>query len=551
MARARPFALASISFLSIFAASTAHAERTETPQQLYKNGDSVSLPVIGATIVLPPAPAGWAVNMGMESSSNYDIVRRQDPTNPALQIDFNRPKSASCAAIATGFDKLIAAGLKLKKYDPTPFAPASFERWGYELSFYQDKSVLKLCTNTPNGPVLAELNFQGPLASLDPTWAMSLLDEVARAVNGSRSAGAPEPSPSSSGQTVMLQLTGLPAVIPPGFSYRVFGSGEKKEDLIERDGGGPYLSIMVSKKSGTCSLNANASAGAHFVYDPPYLPPGFDSKVVEVTLDTGNSIGVMCLQKSGYYVVASVGHAGSLTHPDVMITRTILGPMATGGGSGSGSSSSGKFGSDLSGKDDDDKKPDNKAQAAVTFELGYVYTRSDVEEGFEKSEGVSIGLDAFSHSKEGPFGGAAEIAGSVGIGKEGFLPWDVRIGVGPALVASPLVIAPLIGIGADGIGGTHDGPSLADPDFTYHLRMDSGAYYYYGGRAQLYFGGSFGVSAYFTLHRRGPDDFDKEQRFGVALLISKYALGFRSTTYAHGDSDLKAGITNFYFGFRF
>jgi hypothetical protein len=81
--------------------------------------------------------------------------------------------------------------------------------------------------------------------------------------------------------------------------------------------------------------------------------------------------------------------------------------------------------------------------------------------------------------------------------------------------------------------------------------MDSGAYYYYGGRASVWFGGSFGISGYFTLHRRKPDDFDKEQRFGLALLISKYALGVRSTTYSHGDVDVKAGITNFYFGFRF
>jgi hypothetical protein len=538
-------------FAIVLHASVAHAERTETPQQLYKSGDSVSLPTIGATITLPAAPAGWAVSMGMESNSNYDILRRQDPTNPALQLDFNRPKSPDCASIAKGFDKLIAAGLKLKKYDPTPFAPASFERWGYELSFYQDKSVLKLCTNTASGPVLAEINFQGPLTSLDTTWAVPLLDEVGRAVNGSRSTGSAAPETTTSGQTVTLPLSGLPAVIPPGFTFRIYGSGGKQEDLIERQGG-TYLSIMVNKKPGVCSLNANA-AGAHFVYGPPYLPTGFDNKVVEVTTASGTSIAVMCLQKSGYFVLASVGHGGSLTHPDVMVTRTILGPMGEesvgggGGGGGLGSSGGGgKLGSDLGGSDDDKPASNKKAQAAVTFELGYVYTSADDVPYFEKSTGVNIGLDAFSRSAEGPIGAAAELGGNVGIGKEGFLPWDVHFGVGPALIVPPITLAPLVGIGGDGIGGS----TPVDGATTLHLRVDGGAYYYYGARTVIHLGSSFGVGGYFTMHRRGPDDFSKEQRFGLSLLISKYSLGIRSTQYKN-DLDVKAGLTTFYFGFVF
>ncbi|MGZ3417937.1 MAG: hypothetical protein ACXVEE_08745 [Polyangiales bacterium] len=537
----------SLPLASIFVASVAHADRTETPQQLYKSGDSVSLPTIGATVILPQAPAGWAVSLGMESNSNYDILRRQDPTNPAVQVDFNRPKSPDCASIAKGYDKLIAAGLKLKRYDPTPFAPANFERWGYELAFYQDKSVLKLCTNTPTGPVLAEINFQGALGTLDANWVMPLLDEVGRAVNGSRSAdtgGGGGMASSADGQMVTLPLTGLPAMIPPGFKSSIYTSKTdgKQEDLIERVGGA-YLSIMVNKKPGSCSLNAN-SAGAHFAYDPPYLPSGFQSKVVEITTASGTSIAVMCLQKSGYYVLASVGHAGSLSHPDVMVTRTILGPMGAGssdgGGGGGGSYGSGSpkdFGGSH-GSSSDDEKPASR----VALELGYAFTSATQGVSFDKSDGVVIGIDSFSRSKEGPIGGAAELVGNIGFGKNGFIPWDARFGIGPALIVNSFVAAPMIGIGADGVGAADDASAL---------HVNSGVYYYYGARMALRFSSSFGIGGYFQLHRRSTDDWNQEQRFGISALIDRYAIGVRATQFRAGGGDLKAGLTNFYFAFMF
>ncbi len=495
--------------LSVAGAHRAHAD--ETAPQLRAVGENVHLSIIGANIVLPDAPAGWAISRRIDTNTSYDVLRRQDPTNPQLEILLNRPTSPSCAAIATAFDKL-----GLKRHDPSPIAPANWESWAFELPSSDNRSEQKLCTNTAQGPVLATVTYEGAVLDLEPSKARPLLEEVGAAVGGRR--GAPggtgaAPVTDASGVTT-LPITGIKIVLPSGWSIRdlTLDSG-KKVDLIARDvPKHPELMISVNRLPGSCKLPA--MEGTYAVTDPPWLPSGFKSQA-RVKADGAITAGVMCADMGTEFALVVVTYEGSLTHPDVLAIRSILAPVVDAQtGAGSTVSSSSDTPPSSPSYDDEIKPKQGRLELS-----GFQFTPP--ADG-DKVVGGWASIGALQTSNKGDFFGVGvELDLGIGYGSKKLMPWDVRLGGGPSFLIGPVWLLPLAGIGADGIGGQDD-----------HFKMKGAAYYYYGGRAGVRFSPSFGLEGFLGVHRRAGDaPLDRELRWGATAMFGGWGLGVKVQEY--------------------
>ncbi len=512
----------------------ARAERQESAQQLYKSGDIVKLAVLGVNITLPQAPAGWAVSI-LTDTFNYDVIERQDPTNPKLAVQLNRPKSASCDQIDTDLGKLASIGLKRR--DPTPLAPQNWASWSWELPMSGGKSTLKLCTNTQSGPVLATVVYEAASSSLDPAWVQPLLLEIGTQINGHRDApssggGMTMAAPTSSSGTMMLPVSNVKVAVPHGWAVKASASSDgTKFDLIDRlEPNPPWLFIIVTRRPGSCQLSPKN--GAHFVSNPPYQPEGWKSQAVELAPSDGLSSGLICVDMGNDYITALVSYQGSLSHPDVIATRQMLAPVAE--SKSPGSSYAAHDDASTGGYDPDA----SESKASVLFEMMGAQFAPAIED-IEKPLAGIVGLDVLSTTNKGStFGVGVELGAYAGYGQKKFVPWDVHLGVGPSIVAGPALLLPLFGVGADG-GNTGDG---------YPVRVKSAVNYYYGGRASIAVGAAFSISAYLSLVRRsgtpGEDlfHFDKETRYGGYLHFRKFAMGVKITEYSASDSEAKARL---------
>lgn len=164
-------------------------------------GDVVALPATGVTITLPGAPAGWAVSVVTDdreaaAATTIDVLRRQDPTNPVLEIDLERARLGSCADVARELDRIPG----VVRSQPSPLAPTPWAPWSYELPttvarLAPGQSAARVCADTKAGPLTATLVYDGPLSSLDPMIATPLLSEVGRVAGATRAESAPKPAP--------------------------------------------------------------------------------------------------------------------------------------------------------------------------------------------------------------------------------------------------------------------------------------------------------------------------------------------------------------------
>ena len=137
---------------------------------------------------------------------------------------------------------------------------------------------------------------------------------------------------------------------------------------------------------------------------------------------------------------------------------------------------------------------------------------------------------------------AGEAAFSLGYDTKNNMPIDLRLAFGPGLHLGPVVLMPMVGVGADAYGGAKN--------TVYHMR---GAAYYYGKAALRLTGlGPVAVSLWAARVMRGSMDGKAnsqsatETRLGAHVSINRYAFGVRATQY---DNALLLGlIAGLYFG---
>lgn len=517
MALARPVLrlASSAAVLTALVAGSARTRADETPPQLHPVGASVELSVLGAQITLPDAPAGWALSRRFDSNTSYDVLRRQDPTNPQLEVRFNRPTSAGCGAIATAFEKL-----GLKRRDPSPLAPSSWESWAFELPSSDGRSDQKLCTNTPQGPVLATVVYDGPVTALEPSIARPLLEEVGVAIGGRRGEIATTSGAAiadASGLTT-LPITGLKVLVPSGWSVRdlTLDSGKKVDLVVRNVPKDPELMLSVNRLSGSCKLPE--MSGTYQVTNPPWLPSGFKPQA-RVKAQGPITAGIMCADLGGSeFALVVVTYAGSLTHPDVLAARSILGPIGDPQSSSTASPATIDEPVSVGGDDVEEKAKPGR------LELSGLHFTPPNDADPLLGGWASIGVLRTSNAGS-VFGFGVELDLGLGYGAKKLFPWDVKLGGGPSILVGPVMLMPLFGIGADGIN--------SDEVF----KMKGAAYYYYGGRSSVRFSPRFGLEGFVSIHRRagearvGDVPLDQELRWGANALFRGWGLGLKVTEY--------------------
>ncbi|MBN1608442.1 MAG: hypothetical protein JW940_17555 [Polyangiaceae bacterium] len=137
---------------------------------------------------------------------------------------------------------------------------------------------------------------------------------------------------------------------------------------------------------------------------------------------------------------------------------------------------------------------------------------------------------------------AGEAGFSLGYDTKNNMPIDLRLAFGPGLHLGPVVLMPMVGVGADAYGGAKN--------VAYHMRA---AAYYYGKVALRLAGlGPVAVSLSAARLMRGSmegkanSQSAAETRLGAHVSIDRYALGVRATQ--HDNALLLGLIAGLYFG---
>ena len=498
------------------------SSRVETDPVLYKAGDRVLLPIIQASVELPPAPGGWAINVAKETSNSWDVLKRMEPGLPALTFDFTRPQ-LGCADAAALFDKLASV---MKRHDNPPFVPATFEGWAYELPPGDDgNTTLKVCTNTKQGPVMASVIYEGPASGIDPARVKPLLEEIGKAVSGHRSAGA---GPGGSVATALapMPVTGITISLPANWTARVYGdTPDDKTDLLERKvPATPDLFILV-KRGAQCNIG---QAQGHSVDNPVYLPDGWGGRAVESFRPNDNTnSSIFCARtKTGDFVVGSVTYLGELGSPDMMEVKPILASIIAQVGTPAASSTGGDT---SSGGDDDDDGPSGRELYSLV-ELG-IAQYDPASATSEKSIGAVVGINGFGITNDygKTIGGAWKVSTQLGFGKDSWIPYDAQIGLGLGLQFGKIALAPLVGVGIDGASGS-------DATTATYNKIVAGGYWYLGVEGKIS-ASTIGFTLGFESIRRKasgnlPEDgLDKELRVTMRVLVKGFSLGVQYLAY--------------------
>ena len=402
--------------------------RTETAAQQFKPGAVVKLRALDVEMKLPPSAEGWTVSLAVEGSDAWDILHRLDSTRGELSLELSRARVADCNAVASTLD-----AQKAKKHANSPLAPSSFEPWSYGVA----TGAQRLCTNTFNGPVTADVSG----TSLDAAEVSALLGEVASLVAGRRgTAGlvAKEPTVAHSG-TMLLPASGVQADVPKGWAVHVVtNDAGNKVDLLERDAA---LRVTIERRTASC---ATSLPQGNTVLDASYLPAGFGPAAIETRAKDVRTT-TFCRELGADAIIVSVSFAGELTHPDVRVVKTILAPTAAGQSAVGTSVASDHEVDDR----EDDMTLGARTRGSAALDLLYFSARGESNHPF----GGGLSLDVYSSTAKYGLGFAVEIGGRGGVGTNKFLTWDVFGGVGGALTFGRFVGMLTVGGGADAFHG--------------------------------------------------------------------------------------------------
>ncbi|MEO7092957.1 MAG: hypothetical protein ABI175_06885 [Polyangiales bacterium] len=505
----------------------AKSSRVESDPVMYKAGDRVMLPMISASIELPASPGGWAVYTAKETSNSWDVVKRMEPGLPGLTFDFTRP-SLKCADAAALFDKLASV---MKRMDNPAFVPGTFEGWAYELPAGDDGlTTLKVCTNTKQGPVMASVIYEGPASGIDPSRVKPILEAVGQAVNGHRSVGA---GPSGSVATALtpLSVTGITISLPATWAASVEGkTAEERTDVLERKFPASPTLILLLRRGNNCNLG---QAPGHFVESPVYLPDGWGGRAVEDFDPKDNTSGsFFCNRtKDGDWIVGTVIYIGSLGSPDMMEVKPILATIISQVGAAPTASSSSSTG-DSGDSDSSYDRGGSGNDLYSLLELGIAQYDPAFPEA-EKTLGGILGINAFGITNDygKTVGGAWKVSTQIGYGKDSWIPFDAQVGLGLGLQFGRIALAPLVGIGVDGAGGSaSDGTNLTVS------KIKPGGYWYVGLEGKIS-ASSIGIALGFELVRRKADGntiedaLDKETRVTMRIILKGWSIGVQYLGY--------------------
>jgi hypothetical protein len=494
-------------FAALLLSAPVASARTATAPQQFKSGAVVKLRALDIELKLPPSAEGWTVSLAVEGADAWDILQRLDQNRGELTIELSRARVADCGVVASTLDKQKAA-----KHANTPLAPTSFEPWSYKVA----SGAQRLCTNTYNGPVTADVSG----TALDAAEVSAMLAEVAKMVSGRRgTAGlaAKAPTVAILGKT-LLPGSGVYADIPKGWSLRVVeGGGGNKIDLIERtEPSEPSLKVIVERRVAAC---ATALPQGKSILDAPYLPEGFGPASIE-TRDKDVRTATFCMEQGADAIVASIQYNGELTHADVRNARAILAPAA-GGRSIVGTSIASEHDVD---EREDEMQIGARIRGVVALDLHYLSAKEDSNKPF----GAGLSLDAYSSTARHGLGFAVEVGARGAIGSNKFLMGDVHGGIGAALTFGRFIGLLTVGAGVDVFETPR--PKCACPDAP--LRVPAAGYVHVAPRVIIPLARKLAVDLRGAYVHRFEDTFDRELRAHLGVNYASTWFGARITRYS-------------------
>ncbi len=281
----------------------------DAPQQ-FNPGETVELHSLGVKLTLPSS-TGWTVAVAVDGTASWDVLRPLSGATPGLQIQRSPGANGSdCNDVAASLSKDQGPVRK-----PTTLAPATWDPWVYEV-----EGRLRLCTNTIEGPVLADVSAD--VSSIAAADVIPVLDEVSRVLGGRRSSSplvTKGPVVSQVG-TITLAYAGVRVVVPSGWSVKTFEREGRKIDLLERfEPKDPPLYFTVRRALGKCGPERRPDDVV--VERPEYLPQGFLPRVLERTKGEGAHESVLCVELGPEAVVVEIGWT---RRGDLLDVRTML-----------------------------------------------------------------------------------------------------------------------------------------------------------------------------------------------------------------------------------
>jgi hypothetical protein len=464
----------------VFCAATASAERKETSAQVFKPGSVVKLRSLAIEVTLPKDDE-WSVSIAVDGSESWDILRRADG---AVGIELSRSRIEHCSILAERHD-----GEKRKRIE-NPSIPYQFEPWAYEID-----GAYRICTNTINGPVVADVT--GNIASVN-----ALLEDVARSVGGHREASpliAKGPLIVAFGPT-LLAASGINVDIPKGWTlHTVTTKDGHKQDLLERfEPRDPPLFLTLERVVGTCPPLAGYPVTA-----PPYLPPDLASEGFETKKKVGKT-GMFCASFGPDSVIVRVTYTND---DDARVVRGILAPA--------GAARDG-VGSSMSSNHDVDSNEEDSSliRGVLSFDITAL-THDDA-----KPFGVGAAIDTYGFTPSHGFGYGLELGVAGGIGTQKLGYFDAHAGIGPAYSIGRLVMMPTVGGGID----------LARAGA---FEEKAAGYVYGGGRLvvplwrRATLGGTFAYDHRFA----GAGDLAREVRGSLIATVGNVSFGLRFVDY--------------------
>lgn len=486
MSRALTFTLGA---LVLGTTALARADRTETPAQIFKAGETVKLHGLGVKITLPATHA-WTLSVAVDGTEAWDVLRPIDASTPGLAIELTRSPKIDCNAVKADLDARTPA---LENVASSPLAPETWDPWAYRVS----PSGVRLCTNTVDGTLVADVHAN--VANAAPSEVVPLLQEVARVLGGKRSSAPLHthgPIIALVG-TLTLPLAGVRVVVPRGFSVKTTVDQGKKVDLLERyDPKDPPLYFTVSRALGRCV--DRKVEGATKLERPTWLPVGFQPTVYEREVKDGHE-STLCVELGPDTIVVKVVWVDRDDLPDVQRMLVHVAEVEVGVGASFSSSTP-----------SEPLEEEDRLRATLGL-TGHVLTRWSSDKAY--AGGVALDVWSATSRPDRALGVGAELVGGFAYGTRKAMPWSARFGLGPSLSLGPILLLPLVTIGADGVGGDD-------------LAMKGAGTWSLGGRVGVRVANrtSFALSGAEQWRFGGAPVISRERRFGVTLTLRSLGL---------------------------
>jgi hypothetical protein len=518
--------------------------------------ESLRLPNAGIVLDLPDNNAGWKV-MRSQTGLKGDLLARHHPSSPLMSINVEvaRMQGKGCKEFVAKF----ASEPKTHAVQSPPYLPSQFYPTAAERTLQPGTEMTVVCVDITGGVLAASVVYDGALTSADFRTVKPLLTALGQAAGKVSPPPAPAPPPPSGPKTVTFPTTGLTITVPAVWEL----AQKEGTDGLVRTGMDRLFGIALTNRTAmhTCGEWETAyrkGPGCTWMTRPGFAPARYHPQVCDEIVDSTAHRGNMCLERQGGGILmVQVLYRGPLSDAIVMETKPIFESIAT-AANGSAPTppaptpaappaktstpalppspppappSTHASPPPRSYDHDDDDDDDNGGEfdssgRAIAVELG-VHKLSPDDTKFSEALGGTIGLKGFRIEAKGPVGLAWGYNGAIGYQQQSNVPFDLNARVGVGIRIWRLQIAPLLGAGADALGGGDDTSYKIKRGFNYHVE----------GVATLHITGRFGISGsagrYF---RTGKADdpaqqVSHENRITGQLNYSRLSVGVRFVNY--------------------